>query len=707
MATYYLDYKDGNDAAAGTSFATRWKTITLGATAARIAPGDTVRIMASPTPTSVGINATWTLGSSTVTLASSVTQAIYNDGAWTGSAQVTSTAGATNKKLGSNAANLAIVAGFTTGLIAYYDIGSTIDLSAYQQISLWMRTSVTSASSVYEIKLCSDAVGAVPVDTFSVPAITGVGFRPITIDKGSALSSTVRSIAIYAVSDPGALTLVLDNIIACKASSADDSITLSSLISKNTTNEPWYAIRSIGGTSITLDTRTDSLASVAGCLYSGTTETVAIYKRETIKTAIASATTAVIGDVMDSGTFGSLITFSGGWNRTDMSTQTGETYFDGLNGIGVGLRLSSKNYISLEKIGLIRYTNGLVLVGTSSLCSIDILSCSHNSTAGIDIQANTVSRNTFTNIGALNGNGTGLICDGYTNFFTNINHVDSNLTNNIDCASGKSNIFTNINTCSYSAGNGITLSSSLATNNSFLSVGSITGCTGQGLDIYGSDNIFKSVIIPTSVGPSVWLRVGAGNNKFYNCSFNSSVSYTVFFSDRDNFFFNCLNTGLSECGADPTYIGSGSRAVFIKNDQTANQHKIYFDSGLIGSDATVVEAGSSYSWRVENDPNRDILYPLTMPVAKVAVSANALVTASIRMRRDSTNATCGLRCLGGQIAGVAADVTAALSGAINTWADVTITFTPTETGVVELECYSYSTSLYPYAYIGAISISQA
>ena len=45
MAIYYLDYENGNDANDGLSFANRWKTMTNGATAARIAPGDTIRIM--------------------------------------------------------------------------------------------------------------------------------------------------------------------------------------------------------------------------------------------------------------------------------------------------------------------------------------------------------------------------------------------------------------------------------------------------------------------------------------------------------------------------------------------------------------------------------------------------------------------------------------------------------------------------------------
>ncbi len=46
-----------------------WKTITSGATSARIAPGDTIREAKSPDPYSVG-NATWTTGSATITLAS-------------------------------------------------------------------------------------------------------------------------------------------------------------------------------------------------------------------------------------------------------------------------------------------------------------------------------------------------------------------------------------------------------------------------------------------------------------------------------------------------------------------------------------------------------------------------------------------------------------------------------------------------------------
>jgi len=59
MAIYYIDLVNGSDAAAGTSWATAWKTVTSGSTAARIAPGDTIRMAKSPDKISLG-NGTWT-----------------------------------------------------------------------------------------------------------------------------------------------------------------------------------------------------------------------------------------------------------------------------------------------------------------------------------------------------------------------------------------------------------------------------------------------------------------------------------------------------------------------------------------------------------------------------------------------------------------------------------------------------------------------
>jgi hypothetical protein len=47
------------------------------------------------------------------------------------------------------------------------------------------------------------------------------------------------------------------------------------------------------------------------------------------------------------------------------------------------------------------------------------------------------------------------------------------------------------------------------------------------------------------------------------------------------------------------------------------------------------------------------------------------------------------RARGGQLAGVASDVTASSSAAIDTWQQLQLVFTPTETGVMDLDFTVY------------------
>lgn len=355
MTTWYVDYDGGINANSsvgnGDSFATRRKKID-NLTYAVIAPGDTVRVMASPTPTLLG-NATWTDGplaaiqpiaSSTNATPIVITKvghglvtgdtAIVNghavntnaNGVWTvtrinadtfslnGSvgngaggitgtlrkftnavvtlaaacaaniacfgnrdvssranwvayANATCTAGVNAFKEGVGYQQIDIAAGFTTGPAAYFSTG-TLDLSAYQQLSFWVYQSsgVLGAAGSISIKLCSDTVGLVPVNSFNIPYIGALSkLSPIVVDTGGALGASIQSIALYVNTDNGAQTFLFDNFIACKASSAADSLNLTSLISKDPGDhtfgdgyECWYGIQSINGTRVVLDGTTDS-----------------------------------------------------------------------------------------------------------------------------------------------------------------------------------------------------------------------------------------------------------------------------------------------------------------------------------------------------------------------------------------------------------------------------------------------------------------
>ena len=101
MTIRYLDLVNGNDANDGSTFALRKKTLN----SATYNSGDTVRVMASPDPTSLGQSATFTNGSDTITLASAVTANIDTcENAWTASANVTSTVSSSNFREGTGGA---------------------------------------------------------------------------------------------------------------------------------------------------------------------------------------------------------------------------------------------------------------------------------------------------------------------------------------------------------------------------------------------------------------------------------------------------------------------------------------------------------------------------------------------------------------------------------------------------------------------------
>ena len=458
MANLFLDFEAGSDAADGTSFANRFKTFDTGATSARTAPGDVIRMMQSKAPTSLG-SCLWTnktndtdiitttnidtVSDPTVSPVSIVTTAVHGlatgdlvqitgqtgqryinglwevavtntttftlkgslaaggditttgtvrkytsralklstacnksiemcETAWTASTNVTSTV-STTRKQGDGAASLAIAAGFTTGLAAYRALPSAIDLSTYQQVTFWIRTNTAIPASNLSLRLCSDTAGAVSVNTIAIPAITGNnGWVPITVDTAGALGASIASVALYVDTDFGAVTVLIDNIAAVKSSASNDSLGLQSLIGKNTAGETFYPLASIEETVIAFDCGgffpNGSFLGGTSNLhlgYYGTSETVTTYKLEPIQLAMVNSGSNGL-TIQEGGTLGSPITYSGGWNRTDMSTQTGMTWIDGRNFLSSGITVGQA-FINLEYIGVVRMGTGVTHLSSPSL----------------------------------------------------------------------------------------------------------------------------------------------------------------------------------------------------------------------------------------------------------------------------------------------------------------------------------------------------
>ena len=745
MATFYLDFEGGNDANNGTTFANRWKTLTSGATAARIAPGDEIRIMGSPAPTSLGQNGVWTSqalqatktltaatnatpiaititghGYSTgdtvvvtgvvgntaangtweitvtdantftldgsagngartsggtvrlrnntrVMLTTAVTQNIASYGAirtaWTAVAggNVTTAIQPNSTKEGYASDSIAIGTNFTTGKAAYWTLPSTLDLSTYQQVSLWFRLDLGAAglAGSVDIRLCSDTIGDTAVNTVSIPAYFIGRWMPVTVDLGTNLGNSIQSIAFYVNTDNGAQTFLLSNIIACKASSAADSLTLTSLIGKNTTGETFWGIQSINGRRVMLDADTNATptsTSVRG--YYGTSETVTTWKRETIKLGPAASSITALQTIQDSGTDGNPITFSGGWDRTNMSTQNLETWLDGVNGNGRLIDFSSRNWITLDGLAGVRATGAFH--GSSSSESIFSViaanNCSSSSNSG--------------GFNHISGN----------NLALSIKHSVANGGSGVAVTGSRSTVI---------------LQHLIASNNN----------SGVYSSIWRDGKISASTAAATLV-----------NN-------NSGVFFPVRGCAIEGLKFESNATGVTMAGSDTAILkdvlfnestevagflsGEASVAFSHNHNQAAGNHKIFMNGALISAATDQRKTASGISWKIQpTSANRSSAWPVPLSLAKVACAANSQVTIKTWMRRTNTGLTMRLVCKGGQIAGVTNDVTTSMAAAADTWEELTITFTPTEVGVVEIIAEAWGGTTYS-GWVDDMTISQA
>jgi hypothetical protein len=779
MPTYYIDFEGGNDANTGLSFAQRWQTITNGATAARIAPGDEIRVMASPDPTSIG-SATWTGGGrpSTISISSSTNatpivittltahglvagdyvvvnghttntnangvwlvgttptsttfQILQINGsnttgngvggasgtvtkannlvvktasplvqnialcggfgqkpAWTASANATATQSTALYKEGNGAASIAPGAAFTTGKAAYYTLPSTLDLSAYQQVTFWVQlnSGTLGAAGQAYVALCTDTIGNTVAHQCNIPALgtTGVWF-PVTVNFGANLNAAIRSVAFYIVTDLGAQSFQIDNIVACKAVSSADSITLQSLVSKSdgTGDEAWYAIQSINYDVIMLanqNSNTSQTANIRG--YNGATETVTTYKRETVETVAAPTATTSVSVVNDSGTAGNLITYSGGWNRTDMSTQTGQTWLDGQNGLGRALSpTSSQQYVSVDKINFCRYGTGFS-TGASSFSFVDVITMYATANTSNGISAGSGSSNiTYASIWSNNNGGTGVTSSSSGTKITDVELVANNTTDGISFSSGR---YQNVGSV----------------------IGGNNGTGGSQGDI--SFNTCNNIVVETATLTNGISSTGIVATQSFNCFVNAGsttghaqgvFSFATSELNLNNFTINEIN----EVSA------SGVQGLVYSNrhDNTDNNSWIWQTGiGEINQQTAVVDSPATTAWRMRpTSGTTSAAIPVFLKLGTVVCAANSLVTVTARMRRDNTGLTMRLACPGGQISGVTTDVTSDMTAAANTWETVTITFTPTKAGGVDIYAQAFGGSTFS-GYVCNLTASQA
>ena len=164
--------------------------------------------------------ATWTfsgaLAINEIALFDSATLQIVEDceDAWNElvDADVVSTADA-DCKVGTKSAKLAVAAGCGAGDILATEVVGSMNLTAYEHINLWIKSSVALDLGDMQLLLDDTAQCASPIKSLDIPALSAATWTLVSLDLGDASGLTaVISVGIKQIVDKGAFDLYVDHI---------------------------------------------------------------------------------------------------------------------------------------------------------------------------------------------------------------------------------------------------------------------------------------------------------------------------------------------------------------------------------------------------------------------------------------------------------------------------------------------------------------
>jgi hypothetical protein len=210
------------------------------------------------------------------------------------------------------------------------------------------------------------------------------------------------------------------------------------------------------------------------------------------------------------------------------------------------------------------------------------------------------------------------------------------------------------------------------------------------------------------------ITAQSGIANFIDCRFANNLSGAFNFTSTSvicspnqtiPFMRNCLISDSAEVGMATGVFGT---LWSFNHDQAAGNHWGFEYSATINRQSSVVHDAEPVAWRVVlTSANRGVNSPVSFKVGEFAVTASALVTFTAWVKKDhATDVHCRIRVLDEvyNLSGVS-DTSATKANDTN-WEQLTITFTPTETGIVPIFFESWRTGAQSNTYIGSVTCTQ-
>uniref|UniRef100_A0A6M3KJQ9 Uncharacterized protein n=1 Tax=viral metagenome TaxID=1070528 RepID=A0A6M3KJQ9_9ZZZZ len=126
-------------------------------------------------------------------------------------AGVTATADTTDKQVGAASAKFVLTDAVAAGTTIAAEAISAINLGAYNQVTLWIKSSVTTAAGDLQLLFDAHAECASPNEIVDIPALLANTWTQITLPVDLAHGNTV-SIGLKYVTDLGACTIHVDDV---------------------------------------------------------------------------------------------------------------------------------------------------------------------------------------------------------------------------------------------------------------------------------------------------------------------------------------------------------------------------------------------------------------------------------------------------------------------------------------------------------------
>lgn len=606
---------------------------------------------------------------------------------------------------------------FTTGKMAHKATGAALNLSSYQQVTLWVMCSTALAANGLSVNLCSDTGGNTIVDTLQIPvALNANQWTAVTINKGSALGSSIQSVRLTANVSCANKTIHIDNVVACKSTASADQLTLNTLISPD--NVTWYPVQSINGTSVYVDAQ-QATAATAAKGYQGTTGSSTFYMLQPTQVSINTASSNYAQVFNINGSAGNPITISGGWDTTAMTTQDGWTTIDMSDWTASGINLSGANgFITVDKFNFARCAFPLGLVANAKDYTFSNGTC-----AGTGSFSNMPThRVTVTSVNFINCSGT-----------TAILNVPQTANYNTDQANWS---MSSVKVWGASVG-GIQVPSFVGSPAALISGCDCSGNSGNGFNISSICN-FRNNTAKRNTSPGFYFQSMVGFVG-YNLVSQNNTTAEVQLNNADveiytldtNFAsanpqINVLSgaagkavvynwtqyTGgspvakLTSLGDPVTGQTAGNLVASHKEGGTAANNTIYTDYGNVTTTGVAGQSGG-IGWKLSPNANAFASSPLRVNVGKVACPANQTTYVTYWAKFSAAGPSGQLRVFGGKYAGVGSpgtDVTTAISG--TSWTQYTLSFTPTEACVVDIFFEVWGSSTQNGVISGPVVVSQ-